>query len=357
LFPALILALFSFSGPAMADAEYRSWRSPDGREIRAKLEQHDLDRGQVRLRLEQGRDVELGYGQLSDADVEFLAELARRDGQEIIRTWTSGDGAEILARWINPGEDADSVTLRRADGREFKLAPDRLCEADRAHIAERAGAIREAREKAMAEVAKLAGNTIRYQTTTEEPRTYHVFYPPAYSPLKPSPMLLLFSPGGGGGGMIRNFKEPATKLGWVVVGCDGPKNGQPTEIGSKMVADMLPDIEKTVAYHDPQQLYVSGLSGGAIRAFMTVSEHDRPWKGVISLGGWMGNNPENLKLPRGMAVAWVNGDQDRGANSYVTRDSALVKGKSKLFPFPGGHVIGPADVLEQAMIWVRENAR
>ena len=359
ILPAVVLvfAAFSFVNPATAETEYRSWSSPDGREIRAKLEHHDLDSGTVRLRLEQGRDVELGYGQLSDADVGFLAELAHRDGEEIIRAWTSSEGTEILARWINPGGEFDTVTLRRVDGLEFDLVPDRLSDVDRAHIAERAEAIREAREKAMAEVAELAGKTIRYQTATDEPRTYHVFYPPTYSPLKPSPMLLLFSPGGGTRGMIRNFTEPATKLGWVVVGCDGPRNGQAMEIGSKMVADMLPEIEKTVAFHDSQQLYVSGFSGGAIRAFRTVSEHDRPWKGVISLGGWMGRNPENLKLSRGLAVAWVNGDKDRGANTYVSRDSALVKGKTKLFDFPGGHVIGPSDVLEQAMIWVRENGR
>lgn len=349
-------AIWMCAAAAPAD-EFRNWKSPDGREIRAKLEKHDLDRGTVRLRLEQGRDVDLKYNQLSDDDVEFLAGLARENGEEIMRTWTSSDGTKIVARMVAHNEDSGDVTLRREDGREFVLPPERLAEEDRALVETRAAALREAREKAMAEIEALRDKTIRYQTASAEPQTYHVYYPPAYSPTKPAPILLLFSPGGGGGGMIPNFKEPASKHGWILVGVDGPKNGQDIAIGSKMVAEMLPDIEKTVAFHDPQQLYTSGMSGGAIRAFITVSEHDRPWKGVISLGGWLGPHPDTIKLPRGLAVAWVNGDSDRGANSYIARDTALVPGKSRLFAFPGGHVIGPAEVLEEAMIWVRENSR
>jgi hypothetical protein len=352
----IAVALLAFATTGAAE-EYRSWKSPDGREIRAKLENHDLDRGSVKLQLEQGRTVELKYNQLSEGDVAYLEGLAQESGQEILRTWTSNDGTKIVARQIAYDEKTGTVTLRREDGREFNLSPERLSEEDRARVSARAAAMREAREKAMAAVAALLDKTIRYQTATAEPRTYHVYYPPSYSPEKPSPMLLIFSPGGGGGGMIGNFKANASKHGWVLVGVDGPKNGQDTTIGSKMVADMLPEIEKTVAFHDPQQLYTSGLSGGAIRAFMTVSEHDRPWKGVISLGGWLGPNPETIKLPRGLAVAWVNGDSDRGANSYVERDTALVPGKCRLFAFPGGHVIGPAEVLEEAMLWVKENAK
>lgn len=351
------MALIWVSAAAASAEEYRTWKSPEGRQIRASMENHDIDRGIVRLQLEQGRSVELKYSQLSADDVEYLAGLARAGGQEIMRTWTSTDGTKIVARQIAHDENTGTVTLRREDGREFTLSPERLSKEDRARVNANAAVVREARKKAIEAVAKLLDKSIRYQTTTAEPQTYHVYYPPSYSPEKPAPMLLLFSPGGGGGGMIGNFKEPASKHGWVLVGVDGPKNGQDSAIGSRMVAEMLPEIEKTVAFHDPQQLYTSGMSGGAIRAFMTVSEHDRPWKGVISLGGWLGRNPTNIKLPRGLAVAWVNGDSDNGANTYVERDTGLVPGKSRLFAFPGGHVIGPANVLEEAMLWVKKNAR
>lgn len=355
-FPPLVLLLalwFLLFNTSLAEDDFQIWTAPDGRQIQATLEAHDLDQGVVKLHTDQGREVELSYSQLSQADVERLTAQVHELGEDIMREWTSSDGTKIMARLVAYHEDTGQITLRRQDGREFTVAPDRFANHDREHIANHAAILREAREKALAEIEPLLDKTIRYQVEAEETRTFHVYYPPAYSPDARLPILLLFSPGGGGGGMIRNFREPAKELGWILVGVDGPRNNQALEIGDRMVADMMPEIQKTVAYHDPEHWYASGLSGGAIRAFQTVTQHDLPWKGVISLGGWMGRNPDSITLPKGIAVAWVNGDEDRNANAYVSRDSGLVPGETKLFPFPGGHVIGPADVLGEAMAWVR----
>ncbi|MCX6864894.1 MAG: hypothetical protein NTV46_01505 [Verrucomicrobia bacterium] len=79
-----------------------------------------------------------------------------------------------------------AVTLRREDGREFTLSPERLSEEDRARVNANAAVVREARKKAIEAVAKLLDKPIRYQTTTAEPQTYHVYYPPSYSPEKPA---------------------------------------------------------------------------------------------------------------------------------------------------------------------------
>lgn len=355
----IVCAALLSSGMVRAEDAPRQWTSTDGRKVEAAMLKHDIDKGQVTLRLtSNSRDVILNLEQLSVEDVAYLAELARKEGQEIIRKWTSTDGKSITARMISHDDKTGKVRLRRADGKEFDLALDRLSEADRKLVEERAAVIREARAKLVEEAAKVAGKRVKYTVKSTEPCSFEVYYPPSYSPDKLAPMMFLFSAGGVGASMIENYKGPAEKLGWVLVGCNGPKNGQDLAIGSKMVADMMPEIEKAVTFYDQKKQFVTGISGGATRAFMTAAEHDRPWKGVISLGGWLGPNPESIKLPKNMSVAWVNGDQDAGANSYVARDSELVskaKGKSKLFPFPGGHVIGPADELEKAMLWVLED--
>ena len=68
----------------------------------------------------------------------------------------------------------------------------------------------------------------------------------------------------------------------------------------------------------------------------------------------------DLKYARRMAVAWVNGANDKAANGWVEADSAVLKKrgcKTKLFQFPGGHVVGPPEVLTEAMQWVAENSR
>ena len=354
----ILCALLLSSGMAQEESSPREWTSTDGRKLEAKLIRHDIDKGQIHLRLtSNSRDVILPLDKLSETDVAFLAELARKDGQEIIRNWTSSDGKSIRARMISHDDNKGLVRLRRADGKEFDLPLDRLSDEDRTMVEERAAAIRAARAVLVEEAAKVAGKRVKHQIKSTEPCSFEVYYPPSYSPDKLAPMMLLFSAGGQGAALIENYKQPAEKMGWVLVGCNGPKNGQDLAIGSKMVADMFPEIEKTVTFHDPKKMFTTGISGGATRAFMTVAEHDRPWKGVISLGGWLGRNPESIKLPKNMSVAWVNGDQDNGANSYVGRDGAIVSkasGKSKLFPFPGGHVIGPSDVLEKAMIWAIE---
>jgi hypothetical protein len=354
----IICAILLSFGMALADNEPRQWTSADGRKLEASLIRHDIDKGEVALRLtSNSKDVRLKLEQLGEDDVVFLAELARKEGQEIIRNWTSSDGKSIRALMISHEEKTGVVRLRRADGKEFDLPVDRLSEDDRKMVEERAAAIHAARAILLEEAAKVAGTRVKHQVKSAEPCSFEVYYPPSYSPDKLAPMMLLFSAGGQGAALIENYKQPAEKLGWVLVGCNGPRNGQDLAIGSKMVADMFPEIEKTVTFHDPKKLFATGISGGATRAFQTVAEHDRPWKGVISLGGWLGRNPELIKLPKNMSVAWVNGDQDSGANSYVARDGSLVSkesGKSKLFPFPGGHVIGPSDVLEKAMVWVME---
>jgi len=353
---AILSAIMVVYGFAQEETSPRQWTSADGRKLEASLIRHDIDKGQVHLRLaSNSRDVILQLDQLGESDVAFLAELARKDGQEIIRNWTSSDGKSVRARMISHDDSKGLVRLRRADGMEFDLSLDRLSDEDRKMVEERAAALRAARAILMKEATKLAGKRVMHPIKSTEPCSFEVYYPPSYSPEKLAPMMLLFSPSGRGSSLIANYKQPADKLGWVLVGCNGPKNGQNPAIGSKMVADMLPEIEKAVPFHDPKKLFASGFSGGATRAYMTTAEHDRPWKGVISLGGWLGRNTDSFKLPDKISFAWVNGDKDGGANSMVGRDSSIVSkanGKSKLFPFPGGHVIGPPDVLEKAMIWV-----
>jgi DNA-binding transcriptional ArsR family regulator len=235
-----VCAILLLSGVAQADSAPREWTSADGRKVEASLIRHDIDKGQVALRLtSNSRDILLKLEQLGEDDVAFLAELARKEGQEIIRNWTSADGKSIRARMISHDEKTGVVRLRRADGKEFDLPLDRLSDEDRKMVEDRAAAIRAARAVLLEEAAKVAGTRVKHPIKSETPCSFEVYYPPSYSPDKLAPMMLLFSAGGQGAALIENYKQPAEKLGWVLVGCNGPKNGQDLAIGSKMVADMF----------------------------------------------------------------------------------------------------------------------
>ncbi len=335
----------------------RTWRDIEGREIQARFLSHEYDTGTVSLFLPDGAKADLPLLRLSEADREFLASLAEKEGEEIIREWTSSDGTTIQARLVRHDEDAGTVTIRRDDRREFTLQTERLSDDDQAMLEARAAAIRERHKQMLAEAAALAGQSRRFETSTEETRSFHVYFPSTYSPDSPAPMLILFSPGGNGASMMNALREAGEEMGWIIVGCDGPRNGQAINIGSAMVADMLPEIERVAAFHDPGRLYTGGFSGGAIRAFHTVVEHERSWSGVLSLGGWMGRDPESFEIPEGLSVAWVNGDTDSNATHYVERDSRIIRkanGETRFFEFPGGHVIAPAETLVDVLRWFDE---
>lgn len=269
------------------------------------------------------------------------------------RTWTSEDGKKIVGEMLRETEAGDGVVLKVGE-KEFTVPLDRLSEEDRAWVADRK---KEAEERAK-EFAALAGTTKTFSEGEGIPAAFHVYYPSSYSAEKASPMIILFSPGGHGEGILRDFRESCENLGWIGVGCDTFRNDSKSEEMDPLFGELLPVIEQSVV-HDPQRLYMGGMSGGAARAIQYTAKFDREWKGVVSCGGWLGKEFD-LDYRKGMAVAWVNGDTDEGANSWVVQDSGVLEGrrcKTKLFAFPGGHVVGPPEVLTEAMEWVEENTK
>lgn len=267
------------------------------------------------------------------------------------RTWTSDDGKQIVGEIIR---DAGDAVVLMVNGKEFTVPLARLSAADREWIDTHRKEL-EARRK---EYEAIAGSTKTYPKNDSQPVTFHVYYPSSFTPDKKMPMLILFSASARGGMILERFTESCEAMGWIGVGCDTFRNGRPDEEMDPLFEALLPIIETTVP-HDPQRLYMGGISGGAARALHYTARFDRPWKGIISCGGWLARL-HDLDYHKRMAVAWVNGDQDNAANSWVERDSDVLKSRScktKLFHFPGGHVIGPPETLTEAMRWVEENTR
>lgn len=267
------------------------------------------------------------------------------------RTWTSEDGKKIVGELLR--ETGETVVLKVKD-KEFTVPLSRLSEEDRAWIAGHRKQLLESQK----EFASLGGTTKTFAKKDGQQVTFHVYYPTSYKPENPPPMLILFSPAGHGKGQLGQFTESCEKLGWLGVGCDTFRNDGDDAVLDPLFGELLPIIEKSVV-HNPERLYMGGFSGGAMRALGYSAKFERPWKGIISCGGWLGKEYD-LKYAKRMAVAWVNGDNDKAANSWVEKDSAVLKRrgcKTKLFQFPGGHAVGPPETLTEAMRWVEENSR
>ncbi len=272
------------------------------------------------------------------------------------RTWTSTDGRTLEGELVEYDPESGKVRIRRADGREFTLPKDRFSAEDGEFLAKHQAEIQAKLDAAKAR----AGVVERHMTSGEHKASFHVYFPKSYEGRGKLPMLILFSAAGRGEELLRKFIEPADELEWILVGCDRLKNRMPEKEADAIFSEMLPAIEEAVP-HDPELLYLGGISGGALRAYDFSGRFDRPWKGIVACGGWLGGEGKRQDDYRPkMAVAIVNGDNDKAANSWVASDTEVLKRhkcRVKLFHFPGGHEVGPPDTLLEAMKWIVENQR
>lgn len=277
--------------------------------------------------------------------------------QAEMREWTSSAGKKITAELVSYDKESAKVTIRMRNDKTYTLTIDKLSEADHTWLEqwhEDQEKKKAAQKVKHAEMSKNAGKTIAMKSDGELPTAYHVYYPQGFGGSKKYPVLIMFSPGGGGNSILRNVRQGCDALGWIAVGCDTFKNGGNEKEFTKRFTDLLPHIESSLP-HDPEALYLGGMSGGALRAYDFSGQFERPWKGILAYGGWLGS--KGVETSKKMRVAIVNGDKDKNANHYVERDTALLKKKRckvKEFPFPGGHVIAPPDVTEKALHWIAE---
>jgi len=279
----------------------------------------------------------------------------------IARAWTASDGRTTQAELKSYDAESGTVVLAARNGREFKLSRDQLSDEDQVYLDEWENARLERErlaEELIANENAKAGTVVDYRTDGKNALTYHCYYPKGYAYQKQLPLLILFDPGGNGRGIMDAFKPVGEAHGWLIVGCDGFRNGLEAEIATEWFSEMLPHIEQSIP-HDANELYLGGMSGGAWRAYLYSANFDRPWKGIVACGGWLGGEEYNgIQYRRKMAVAMINGKDDEGANSWVEHDTAELSGRSckvKLFQFDGGHVVAPPEVLVEAVAWIIDN--
>jgi hypothetical protein len=190
--------------------------------------------------------------------------------------------------------------------------------------------------------------------------TYHIAVPDHFNPARPPPLLVVFSPGGDGRGMMERVRSPANKVGWMVIGCDTLKNDMRDDEGLSIEKELIQEIRAFIPY-DPARLYYGGFSGGGARAYHMTHHFREPCAGILALGAWLGGRT-NQKSPfqRDMAVAMVNGDNDRGATAWEASDKNVLEEQRgcrvKVFHFPGGHAVAPRDVLDKAIDWLDKQA-
>lgn len=183
---------------------------------------------------------------------------------------------------------------------------------------------------------------------------YDIYLPSGYSPDEDKllPILYTFSPGGGG--MMRQFQKVGEELQMIVIGDLHSKNLRPDDLRVHSYYAVIADVRKRVKF-DPTAQFASGMSGGGLVSFDYAMYHSSQISGVFSMGGWLGYDVNCCKYLDGLIVTRGNGDNDKGANSYIQRDKDHLQKynvKLKDWFFKGGHVVSPDSVKKEALAWM-----
>lgn len=295
----------------------------------------------------------LGYAFVLAASLWLIGVTDVRANSDM-RKWTLASGEFLNAELVKYDLDKEIAVLRMND-EHVEYQREAFSSLDQAWLIEWA----EVSQELDGLLNEMPGRFEHYQTTSDYRTDFYVYFPSKYDETSNLPMLILLHPAGKGARHVKRFMEAGEMLGVIIVSTDGNRNtGRNPEVAQYMFerfVDLLESIEAEISF-DHDRLFIGGMSGGALRAYIYTARIDRPWAGVLANGGWLGGD-DNLTLPypSGMRVAMVNGNNDRAANQYIERDSEALKNRGcevGLFSFEGGHQIPPPLIQIKAMEWM-----
>lgn len=187
-------------------------------------------------------------------------------------------------------------------------------------------------------------------------QSYALYLPSAYTPAKRWPVIYAFDPLARGKVPVRLFKDAAEKYGYIVAGSNNSRNFSPEE-SFKGATAMWADTHTRLSL-DERQVYMTGFSGGARMAGMLAIRCVQcKVAGVIAQGAgypMSGSPPPKDELLYFLAVG--NEDFNWGEIISVARQREDAGEAYRLRVFSGPHQWAPAEIIEDAVEWIRLKA-
>jgi hypothetical protein len=180
-------------------------------------------------------------------------------------------------------------------------------------------------------------------------KRYSLYLPSNYSAEKKHPLILAFDPQGNGNLPVEKYHELAEKYGYILMGSNNSKNGQPIDETQAIISSMFEEI--TTRYSvDTSRIYLMGFSGGA-RVASLIALYAGGIRGVIGCGAGFpgGNQPGRFRFDYiGMA-----GNADFNMNELVNLDEQLEQQgfRNALIIFDGKHEWPAKEIMQNAFIW------
>src|SRR5262249_34797513 len=113
-------------------------------------------------------------------------------------------------------------------------------------------------------------------------QSYAIYLPSNYTPSRKWPLLAALDPAARGNVPVEQFKVAADRYGYIVCGSNNSRNG-PLPPSAEAAKAMLEDVGKRFPI-DPNQVYLTGFSGGGRAATAIASWLNDRIAGVIGCG-------------------------------------------------------------------------
>jgi dienelactone hydrolase len=192
-------------------------------------------------------------------------------------------------------------------------------------------------------------------TCTDFPeQSYALFLPSSYSPDRPAPIVYAFDPAARGRLPVELLKDAAEKYGYIVVGSNNSRNGpvEPQQAAANAV--WRDTLARFVI--DLRRVYFTGFSGGArIATFLAIGCNCAA--GVISHGaGFPSGTPLESPIAFNYFATVGNLDFNFPEVTDVAAHLDANGSTNRLWQFPGTHQWAPAEVWEEALLWMELQA-
>lgn len=186
---------------------------------------------------------------------------------------------------------------------------------------------------------------------------YDLYLPSGYdeNPQRRYPCIFVSSPGGNA--KLGNLSHWVTNNEWIAVMLVESQNGSPEWL-SNFIAAHDDVVRRCRVMNDLK--YATGFSGGARCAATQVGVRGG-FAGVILQGAGFNYGESGayitdaVRQNKRIAVCMIMGDKD-GNNTEVSRVQHALSNQTplKIISFPGDHTEAPAEKMEEALVWMKD---
>lgn len=187
-----------------------------------------------------------------------------------------------------------------------------------------------------------------------------VYAPPSLDKTKKYPLFVVLNPAGDSWSHMQLLTKLADEHQWILAGDDSYRNGQDMESMRPAVMETIRKVRQSYPV-DPNNIFIGGISGGAMGAYYFVYKDPNLFKGIIANTGmmpWASDAPANGAMPTDFPwkknIVMLASPEDFRFKAMLRNRTELQQRawNIKWIEFPGGHTAAPETYYDEAFGWL-----